>query len=231
MEYPAKIFLLELIGYGDGSGDGYGSGSGYGDGSGDGYGDGSGDGYGYGYGSGSGSGDGSGDGYGYGYGSGSGSGSGYGYGDGSGDGYGSGYGKYLVKLWGEWFEVKGKIEDSIPNNIPNFLLKNINREFVSNISNLESLRGLREKIGVEKYLSLFDAKEINAQIDNQGNKMRLLSYNEQGEIVLLLEVVCPSTNRIYHIYPPNQSSKTCFEAKASTFGMTEKEFKQKFPET
>jgi hypothetical protein len=45
-----------------------------------------------------------------------------------------------------------------------------------------------------------------------------VEFDEQGEKVILLEVICPSTNRVYHLYPPNQNAKTCFEAKASTFG-------------
>ena len=61
------------------------------------------------------------------------------------------------------------------------------------------------------------SKIINEEIDQQGNKMRLFEYDEKGMKVILLEVVCPSTGRIYHLYPPNQNSKTCSEAKVSTF--------------
>jgi hypothetical protein len=86
------------------------------------------------------------------------------------------------------------------------------------VDNLESLRSLREKIGLEKYLGLFDSKVIDEQIDHQGHKMRLHRYDEKGTKVILLEVICPSTGRMYHIYPPNQKAKDCFEAKKSTFG-------------
>ena len=45
----------------------------------------------------------------------------------------------------------------------------------------------------------------------------LYKYYEKGESVIVLEVVCPSTQRLYHLYPPNQKAKTCLEAKESTF--------------
>ena len=47
--------------------------------------------------------------------------------------------------------------------------------------------------------------------------MKLYVCKEVGEDAVLLEVVCPSTMRTFHLYPPNQKAKTCFEAKASTF--------------
>ena len=106
----------------------------------------------------------------------------------------------------------------------------IDKEFVQRVTNLESLRSLREKIGLERYISLFDAKVINTEVDYQGNEMNLYQYDEKGSKVILLEVVCPSTKRMYHLYPPNQKAKTCFEAKASTFGMTINEF-QPFSES
>ena len=102
-------------------------------------------------------------------------------------------------------------------NIPPSHYDKIDKQFIQNVDNLESLRALRDKIGLNKYISLLDAKVIDEQIDNQGNKMKLYQYKEQGDIVLLLEVICPSTNRMYHLYPPNQKSKNCYEAKSSTF--------------
>jgi hypothetical protein len=193
--------------------------NGYGDGNGYGNGDGDGDGYGYGYGDGYGNGDGNGNGYG------NGDGDGYGNGDGDGNGI------YRVKLWGEWFEVFGKIENSLCINLPPHLYSKIDREFLQQVDNLECLRLLREKIGLEKYLSLYDAKVINEEVDNQGNLMRLYEFVEQGERVIMYEGVCPSTGRLYHMFPPNQKAKTCFEAKASTFGKSADVFKMKFSES
>ncbi len=226
------VYLLNRsgygYGYGSGSGDGYGYGSGYGSGSGDGSGDGDGYGDGSGYGYGSGSGDGYGDGYGYGSGSGDGSGDGdgdgSGYGSGSGDGDGSGDGVHCIKIWAEWFEVAGELENSLCNNIPEHHYDKIDKVFILKVTNLESLRILRDKIGLEKYISLFDAELVHSEADNKGNIMKLYRYDEKGTKVLILEVVCPSTDRMYHLFPPNQHAKTCIEAKASTFGKTTNNF-------
>jgi hypothetical protein len=35
--------------------------------------------------------------------------------------------------------------------------------------------------------------------------------------VQFIEVTCPSTKRVYNIYPPNQESTNVWDAKASTF--------------
>jgi hypothetical protein len=121
-------------------------------------------------------------------------------------------------MWGEWFECSGKIENSLCFNIPEYHLIKVDRTFITKVDNLESLRAIRDRIGLSKYIELLQAKIINEQVDNQGFPMKLYRYEEQGEKVLLLEVTCPSTGRMYHLYPPNQKVKDCFEAKASTFG-------------
>ena len=166
---------------------------------------------------------GDGNGYGNGNGDGNGDGNGYGYGYGNGDGNGYGYGIYYAKIFGEMFEISGKIENSLCKNLPEHLFDKIDKAFLQEVDNLEALRELREKIGLEKYLSLFDAKIVDEDNDAQGNLMRLFKYDEKGNKVILLECICPSTNRMYHLYPPNQKAKNVFEAKASTFG--ENEFK------
>ena len=48
----------------------------------------------------------------------------------------------------------------------------------------------------------------------------------ENKKIKVLECVCPSTKRIYNIYPPNQDSDNVFIAKASTFGITEKECRE-----
>lgn len=127
-------------------------------------------------------------------------------------------GIYYVKMWGDWFEVSGEgIENSLCINIPPKHYDKVDKDFILNVNNLESLRLIRDKIGMERYISLLGAKVFNEQTDHQGNQMKLYSYQEVKEKVILLEVVCPSTKRMYHLYPPNQDAKTCFEAKASTF--------------
>lgn len=117
----------------------------------------------------------------------------------------------------EWFEVSMDLENSLCNNIPEHLYNKVDKNFILKVSNLESLRILRDKIGLQKYISLLGAKIINEQTDHQGNQMKLYICEEIKEKSILLEVVCPSTGRVYHLYPPNQKAKTCFEAKASTF--------------
>lgn len=125
--------------------------------------------------------------------------------------------EYCVKLWNEWFVVSGELENSLCYNIPERHYDKIDKAFIAKVSNLESLRVLRGKIGYQRYLDLLGAKCINEETDHQGNKMRLFSCSEVGEKALLLEVVCPSTDRVFHMYPVNQKAQTCFEAKGSTF--------------
>jgi hypothetical protein len=69
---------------------------------------------------------------------------------GSGSGSGEGSGVYLAKIYNEWFEISGQIENSLCNNLPEHLFHFIDREFVKKVDNLESFRTLREKIGVDK---------------------------------------------------------------------------------
>lgn len=140
---------------------------------------------------------------------------GYGYGYGDSNGYGDG--SYYIKKWGEWYEVGGELENSLCNNIHPGHYQYIDSSFIKKITNVECLRILRDKIGLGKYLELLQAKVINEEVDHQGNNMRLFKCDENGETSLLLEVVCPSTMRVFHLYPPNQKSKTCFEAKTSSF--------------
>ena len=109
-------------------------------------------------------------------------------------------------------------------NLPEHLYHIVDKNFIQAVDNLESLRIIRDKIGLEKYLSLYDAKLIHEEIDASGRPMKLYEYLEQKVKVKILEVVCPSTERLYHLFPPNQSAKTCYEAKASTFGKNENNF-------
>ena len=91
------------------------------------------------------------------------------------------------------------------------------KELLKNISNLEVLREFRDKIGLEKYLTLMNMTLIHEEIDACGYPMKLYKIDEIGINSIVLQVTCPSTKRIYHLYPPNQSAKTCSKAKESTF--------------
>lgn len=88
---------------------------------------------------------------------------------------------------------------------------------LTSISNLEILRKFRDRLGLEKYIKLMSLEKIHSEIDSCGNPMNLYKVDETNNYTILLEVVCPSTKRVYYIYPPNQSAKTCSEAKESTF--------------
>ena len=44
-----------------------------------------------------------------------------------------------------------------------------------------------------------------------------MSFEFEGESIQVLEVTCPSTDRIYNIYPPSQNCNNVWEAKADTF--------------
>ena len=87
------------------------------------------------------------------------------------------------------------------------------------IRNTEIMRRVRDKIGIGKFLWLLKAAIIDENIDEQSLPMKLYeAYNPCiKKSIQILEVVCPSTKRVYHLYPPNQRSKNVWEAKASTF--------------
>jgi hypothetical protein len=50
--------------------------------------------------------------------------------------------------------------------------------------------------------------------------MKLMKFKFEGEDVQVLECVCPSTERVYNLYPPNQSSRNVWDAKASICNVT-----------
>jgi len=94
--------------------------------------------------------------------------------------------------------------------------------------NAERRRVLIEILGVDAYFKKIGAdnvKVIDEGIDNQNLPMRLLEFDFEGRKIQMLECVCPSTNRVYNIPPPNQQSRNCWDAKASTFKITEQECK------
>ena len=103
--------------------------------------------------------------------------------------------------------------------------ESITKKDILAIENAEIRRCYMEKLGAMKYYNLLSdnqgCKLIDSTIDNQGNIMKLWETIINDDIinkkVQFLECECPSTGRIYNIYPPNQKSKTCWEAKMSTF--------------
>jgi hypothetical protein len=91
--------------------------------------------------------------------------------------------------------------------------------------NAEKRRVLREILGAKKYYDIIsDGKGltlIDEDNDNQGYPMKLYETSINDDLinkkVQFLEVTCPSTERVYNIYPPSQNCKNVWEAKADTF--------------
>ena len=118
-------------------------------------------------------------------------------------------------------------------SVPDWWIMNpekISEKDITGETNAEKRRVLREILGAEKYYAVLGGvKVIHESIDHQGNNMRLLETIKPDEIikkkVVVLECICPSTGRMYNIYPPDQKSKTVWEAKSSTFGKKANEFK------
>ncbi len=97
----------------------------------------------------------------------------------------------------------------------------ITKDDLKNNQNTEIRRCYIEKLGVTKYFKILSQgnglKLIDEDIDNQGYPMKLLEFDFEEEKIQVLEVTCPSTERIYNLYPPKQNSKNVWDAKASTF--------------
>ena len=80
-------------------------------------------------------------------------------------------------------------------------------------------------LGAKKYYEVLFGESniilIDRDIDERGNEMSLFETKEKDDIVKdkiqFMEVICPSTKRIYSLYPPNQKSINVWDAKASTF--------------
>ena len=107
----------------------------------------------------------------------------------------------------------------------------ITRLDIISCDNAERRRYLFDTLGAKKYYELIgNLKLVDETNDNHGNPMRLYetiaealideALTEQTKIQLL-EVICPSTGRIYTLYPPSQHNgiffTTAWEAKADTF--------------
>lgn len=103
--------------------------------------------------------------------------------------------------------------------------ENITKEDILKQDNAEVRRAFREKLGGVRYYDILSDGEgvnlIDEDEDAQGFMMRLYETKLEdaviGRNVQFIEVTCPSTKRVYNIYPPNQSSTNVWDAKASTF--------------
>ena len=91
--------------------------------------------------------------------------------------------------------------------------------------NAERRRCIREILGTKKYFELLGHLElIDEDTDAYGNNMKLYQIVEMendNRIIQFVEVKCPSTQKIYTLYPPKQQDgtlcRTVWEAKADTF--------------
>jgi hypothetical protein len=86
--------------------------------------------------------------------------------------------------------------------------------------NLEKRRLALHIMGAENFFARIGKGEIlDSGMDRQGNLMELFEFYDPvlGKNLKVLKVICPSTQRKYFLYPPNQEVKDVFSAKASTF--------------
>ena len=110
-------------------------------------------------------------------------------------------------------------------NVPEKWIENragITKKEIHDESNAEKRRCIREIIGAQKYYELLGGVEVvDTDMDDQGNPMTLYRTVEVDEIINIkpqfLEVMCPSTKRVYNLYPTRHDCKNVWEAKASTF--------------
>lgn len=102
-------------------------------------------------------------------------------------------------------------------------------------TNAEGRRACIEIMGVTKYFEIMSGGEglklIDEDKDHQGNQMKLMEFNFEGTTIQVLEVKCPSTDRIYNLYPINGPHKNVWDAKGSTFDMSGEEMKKTVAET
>ena len=91
------------------------------------------------------------------------------------------------------------------------------------IDNIEHRRLAYEFMDKTKMSKLKDFKVLDEQIDEKGNKMRIVSFNVQNmsEDLIFYNCFCPSTKREYYL---GTNQKTCKEAKLSSFGLKEGNF-------
>ena len=83
--------------------------------------------------------------------------------------------------------------------------------------NAEVVHRYIEIVGEAHYIKVSRAQVIDQYIDKAGNKVILYRMPICGRIFNQLKVVCPSTGRVYFIFPPDQRTKNAGKAWKSTF--------------
>ena len=92
--------------------------------------------------------------------------------------------------------------------------------------NMEVRRAMIERMGSTAFFHAADAKLVHQDEDGYGHPRRLMRIPMEGTqrgFLQAVEVVCPTTGRIYCLGVPSQV-KTCQEAVASTFGLKAHEY-------
>lgn len=103
--------------------------------------------------------------------------------------------------------------------------ESLTKDDILGTDNAELRRALMEILGAKRYYDIISdgkgLKLIDEDTDHQGFPMRLYETKKKDDIsekkVQFLEVVDPSTGRVYNIYPPKQNAKNVWDAKAQTF--------------
>lgn len=101
----------------------------------------------------------------------------------------------------------------------------ITKDEILKQENAEMRRCLMEILGAKRYYDILTDGNgltlLDEDIDLQGNPMRLYETTAPDAItnnkVQFLEVIDPSTGRVYNIYPPKQDATNVWAAKAQTF--------------
>ena len=92
--------------------------------------------------------------------------------------------------------------------------------------NAEQRRVLIQRMGPDRFFGELTAAVVHEDTDGAGNRRRLLRVSvkdTEAGYLQAVEVVCPTTGRVYHLgVEPGVS--TCQDAVASTFGLRAEEY-------
>jgi hypothetical protein len=103
----------------------------------------------------------------------------------------------------------------------------IRKEDIEPIRNAEVRRSFLEKLGAERFSSLFDLQLVDSDIDLRGNRQSLYRSREidpvAKEHLQFAQVICPTTQRVYFLTVPPHLQNV-WEAVSWTFGKSSDEY-------
>lgn len=115
-------------------------------------------------------------------------------------------------------------------NVPEQLImrpETLTKKDLMNVTNAEQRRCYMEKLGAKTFFEILggEVEVTDQQIDSAGNLMKLYTTKEPDSIIRerlqFIEVMCPSTFRVYTLYPPKKNGGGFYDkvtdAKAATF--------------